>query len=160
MHYDSLFVIKVQKNWLKGLILMLNGSKIKNLRITKRLSLRELCNLAERQISPSYLSELETGKISNPSKKVTRALAKALKVSELELFTFEDYVKGEFNVCEYRREFPTMNGWVYYCDLVATAKHLTAKELAEIGCTVDARIYCQRMMEFTCGVGIVPEPKE
>lgn len=139
---------------------MLNGSRIRTLRITKNLSLRELCQLSNGEISPSHLSALERGRVPNPGKRVTRALARALKVKEIELFTFEDNVKGEFRMCKYRSEFPTMNGWVYYCDLIAAGKHLTARELAEIGCTKEARQYCKQMMEYTCGIGIVPEPEK
>ena len=137
---------------------MLNSAKIKGLRLAKNLSLRRVCSLARGEISPSHLSELEQGKVANPTKRVTRALAKALGVKEIELFTFGDFVKGEFQVCKYRREYPTMNGWVYYCDLVANGKQLTAIQLSEIGCTQEARNYCKQMMEFTCGVGMVPEP--
>lgn len=139
---------------------MLDGEKIKTLRKLKNLSLRQFCRDSGGQISPSYLSEIESGKVQNPGKKTTRALAKVLGVKEFELFSFDDYVEGEFKMCEYRREYPTMNGWVYYCDLVASAKILTEKELAEIGCTKESRARCKQMMEFTCGVGIVPEPVE
>lgn len=139
---------------------MLNAAKIKGLRLAKNLSLRGLCSLAKAAISPSHLSELEHGKVANPTKRVTRALAKALGVKEIELFIFEDFVKGEFQVCKYRREYPTMNGWVYYCNLVACGKQLTAEQLLEIGCTAEARINCKQMMEYTCGVGIVAEPKK
>lgn len=139
---------------------MLNGEKIRFLRQAKNLSLRQLSKLTYREVSPSYLSEIENGKAHNPGKHVSRALAKALGVKELELFSFDDYVEGEFKMCKYRREFPTMNGWVYYCDLVASGQVLTAQQLAEIGCTKADRAKCRQMMEFTCGMGIVPEPKE
>lgn len=139
---------------------MLNGAKIKELRIIKNLSLRELCKLTDGELSPSHLSFIENGQVGNPTKRVSRALAKALGVKEIELFTFEDHVKGEFCMCKYREEYPTLNGWVYYCDLVAWGKQLSEKELADIGCTTEARKYCKQMMEYTCGVGIVPEPKE
>lgn len=139
---------------------MLNGTKIKALRKTKKLSLRQLSQYTGGAISASRLSEMENGKVPNPTKRVTRALAKALGIKEIELFCFEDYVEGEFKMCKYRMEYPTMNGWVYYCDLVATGKVLTAGELAEIGCTSIKRANCKKMMEYTCGMGIVPKPKK
>ncbi|GAB4264222.1 helix-turn-helix domain-containing protein [Thermincola ferriacetica] len=139
---------------------MINGKKIQALRKTKGFSLRQISQLANGQISPSYLSEIENGKVKNPSKKIARALAKALGVREFELFTFEDYVEGEFKMCKYRMEYPTMNGWVYYCDLVARGKNITKKELEEVGCTEVERAKCKQMMELTCGMGIVPEPRE
>lgn len=139
---------------------MLKGDKIRALRREKGLSLRQVSQLSGGQISPSYLSEIERGRVTNPGKKLTRALARALGVKEVELFVFPDYVEGEFKMCPYRREYPTMNGWVYYCDLVARGKKVTRKELEEIGCTEEVRRKCKQMMEFTCGEGIVPEPKE
>lgn len=138
---------------------MFNGDKIRALRTIKNLSLRQLCRLANGEISPSHLSELENGKVPNPTKRVTRALARALQVKEIELFTFEDHIEGEFKMCKYRQEYPTMNGWVYYCELVAYGRHLTVRELAKEGCTKEARQKCKQMMEYTCGVGIVPEPR-
>jgi len=139
---------------------MLNGSKIKNLRLTKNLSLRELCKQTNGEISPSHLSALERGRVMNPTKRLTRALAKVLCVKEVELFSFEDCMEGEFKMCKYRREYPTMNGWVYYCDLAAAGRDLTIEQLAAVGCTAEARKNCKKMMEYTCGVGIVPDPKK
>lgn len=138
---------------------MIDGPKIRALRKVKSLSLRELSRLTGQAVSPSRLSEIENGKAQNPTKRVTRALAKALGVRETELFTFEDCVKGEFSMCKYRKEYPTMNGWVYYCDLTASGKTLTGRELAKLGCTAEKRAKCKQMMELTCGIGIVPEPK-
>lgn len=139
---------------------MLNGPKIRALRKIKNLSLRDLSLLTGQIVSPSRLSEMENGKVLNPTKRMTRALAKALDVRETELFTFEDYVKGEFDMCKYRKEYPTMNGWVYYCDLAATGKTLTGRELEVIGCTKEKRTKCKQMMEVTCGTAIVPDPKK
>lgn len=58
------------------MISMLNAAKIKGLRLAKKLSLRGLCSVAKGEISPSHLSELEQGKVANPTKRVTRAIAK------------------------------------------------------------------------------------
>lgn len=138
---------------------MINGEKIRALRKAKGLSLRDVSKLTGGEISPSYLCEMECGKAPNPGKRISRALAKALSVKEIELFTFDDYAEGEFKMCKYRKEYPTMNGWVYYCDLVASGKVYTEKELAEIGCTKEDRLKCKQMMEFTCGIGLVPEPR-
>lgn len=138
---------------------MLRGDKIRALRQTRKISLRQLSSLTEGVVSASYLSEIENGKATNPTKKVTRALAKALGVKETELFTYEDSMEGEFKMCPYRMEYPTMNGWVYYCDLVSSGRKLTKEELTAIGCTEEERSKCKQMMEYTCGVGIVPEPK-
>lgn len=139
---------------------MINGPKIRAMRKAKGLTLRKLSELTGNAISPSYLSEIENGIALNPSKRVSRLLAKTLGVMESELFNYPDNLKGEFEMCKYRMEFPTMNGWVYYCNLVANAQVFTKKELEDIGCTVEKRAKCKQMMELTCGMGIVPEPKE
>lgn len=139
----------------------MNGKKILSLRTIKQLSLREFSRLSGGAVSPSHLSEIENGKVSNPTKRVTRAIAKVLGVRETELFSFEENIKGEFMMCTYRREYPTMNGWVYYCELVAKGIELTREELSVIlGCDEHKREECRRMMEFTCGIGLVPQPKD
>lgn len=103
---------------------------------------------------------MENGKAANPTKKSTRALALALGVAEWELFVHDNCLKGDMKMCIYQREYVTMNGWVYYCELVALGKRLTAEELKELGCTKDARARCKQLMEYTCGTGIVPNPEE
>lgn len=137
---------------------MLNGEKIRSLRQNLHLSLRQVSRITGGQLSASYLSEIENGKITNPSKKVTRALALVLGVKETVLFTYDEYIEGEFNMCIHRQEYQTMNGWVYYCELVAKGIKLTKEELEKIGCTQEERRKCKQMMEYTCGMGIVPEP--
>lgn len=137
---------------------MLNGKKIRAFRQNLNLSLRQVSRLSGGQLSASYLSEIENGKIKNPTKKVTRALAFVLGVKETELFTFDENSEGGFKMCIHRQEYQTMNGWVYYCDLVAKGIKLTEEELKKIGCTEEERRKCKQMMEYTCGMGIVPEP--
>lgn len=139
---------------------MIDGPKIRGLRRAKYLTLRQMADMSAGALSPGYLSEIENGKAPNPTKHVTRALAKALGVKEIELFTFADHIEGEFKMCKYRREYPTMNGWVYYCDLAASGQQLTEEELTDLGCTEETRTNCRRMMEFTCGKGLVPEPAQ
>ncbi len=58
--------------------------KLKEIRIQKGLTIRELANKAN--VAYSYISELENLNKSNPSKETMDKLAKALGVTVAELF--------------------------------------------------------------------------
>jgi len=139
---------------------VLNGKKIKALRKKRGLTLRQLSELTCGKVSISRLSEIENGKVANPTKKTIHALALVLGVAEWELFLHDEFLKGDLRMCIHRREYITMNGWVYYCELAALGKRLTADELKKLGCTKEDRTRCKQLMEYTCGTGIVPEPEE
>jgi transcriptional regulator with XRE-family HTH domain len=61
-------------------------NKIKELRILKGLTIRDLAKMSD--ISPSYISELENDSenIKNPSKDVMDRIAKALEATVPEIF--------------------------------------------------------------------------
>jgi len=65
-----------------------NGVKIKlklrDIRIEKKMGLNELARLVN--ISPSYISELERGLKTNPSKETMRKIAEALEKPVYEVF--------------------------------------------------------------------------
>ncbi|MFQ9672889.1 MAG: helix-turn-helix domain-containing protein [Clostridium paraputrificum] len=58
--------------------------KLKEIRIQKGLTIRELANKSN--VSYSYISELENLNKSNPSKETMDKLAKALEITVAELF--------------------------------------------------------------------------
>lgn len=59
--------------------------------------------------------------------------------------------------CYYWKEYQGLNGWVMFCSAGAFAKKFT-KEYAEgLGCTVEQRARCKKIMESNLGYGILPE---
>lgn len=69
------------------------GQYIRNLRKEKGLSARELSRLTG--ISQAYLSQLETGKYNNPTKKVVIDLSQGLGVSRVEPLRKAGYLTDE-----------------------------------------------------------------
>ena len=63
------------------------GRRIRSLRKARGLSQEKLAELAE--ISPKYLSRIETGREENPTLNFFLRLAKGLKVDPYEIFRFE-----------------------------------------------------------------------
>lgn len=68
--------------------------------------------------------------------------------------------KGEFKMCPYINEGMNVNGSYYYCDAAALGIKLSAKELADIGCTGTQRKTCKSLMEMTLGYALLPDPVE
>ena len=56
------------------------GTYLSNLRSMKKLTLRQVEEATEKEVSNAYLSQLETGKISKPSPSVLHSLAKVYGV--------------------------------------------------------------------------------
>lgn len=56
---------------------MIDGSEIRNKRKLLKLSLRELSAMSD--ISPSYISRLENGKLKNPDPRIVSRINKALQ---------------------------------------------------------------------------------
>jgi Predicted transcriptional regulators len=67
---------------------MLNGSKIREIRLSKGLTCMDVCNLSKNfdvRVSKSYLEELERGDKQNPSFNVIETIAMVLGVQIDEL---------------------------------------------------------------------------
>lgn len=69
----------------------MNGEKIKNIRLSKKLGLNETAKKAG--ISGSYLSNIEKGIKTNPSTETLEKIADALNVSINEFFDKDSIVK-------------------------------------------------------------------
>ena len=52
------------------------GTYLANVRVTKRMTLREVEEATNREISNAYLSQLENGRISKPSPNILHSLSK------------------------------------------------------------------------------------
>ena len=66
---------------------------LKELRITKDLSLRDVEKKTKSGVSNAYLSQLESGKIAKPSPHILEYLASAYKVSYNSLMVAAGYMK-------------------------------------------------------------------
>ncbi|WP_063601979.1 helix-turn-helix domain-containing protein [Clostridium coskatii] len=73
----------------------MNGEKIKNIRLFKRLGLNETAKKAG--ISGSYLSNIEKGIKTNPSTETLQKIADALGVSVNEFFDSENISNDNIN---------------------------------------------------------------
>lgn len=66
--------------------------------------------------------------------------------------------------CTNWREYQGLNGWIMFCSAGAFGKTLSSECAEEIGCTMDQRSVCMRLMEQNLGYQLVPEiievPKE
>lgn len=67
------------------------GEFLKNLRVEKKLSQRQLANLAK--ISNTEVSRIETGKRQNPSPNILKAIAPHLEISCSELMIKAGYIE-------------------------------------------------------------------
>lgn len=67
---------------------------LKELRITKGLSLREVEKISNNEVSNAYLSQLESGKIAKPSPHILEHLAKAYKVPYEDLMVVAGYMRS------------------------------------------------------------------
>lgn len=66
---------------------------LKELRITKNLSLRDVEKATDNAISNAYLSQLESGKIIQPSPHILDHLAKAYRVPYEDLMAVAGYIR-------------------------------------------------------------------
>lgn len=66
---------------------------LRELRITKDLKLREVEKMTNNEVSNAYLSQLESGKIVNPSPHILHHLANAYKVSYESLMVAAGYLQ-------------------------------------------------------------------
>ena len=69
------------------------ASYLKELRIAKNLSLRDVEKKADNSVSNAYLSQLESGKITKPSPHILEHLAKVYEVDYMDLMTIAGYMK-------------------------------------------------------------------
>lgn len=67
------------------------GQKIKDLRTEQDLSGMDVCRLAD--IAPSYLKDLESGRIANPGFFTLEKIARALKISILYFLDDQQFAK-------------------------------------------------------------------
>lgn len=67
------------------------GKKLKEARVAKKLSLRDVERLTQKEISNGYLSLLESDSIREPSPKMLHTLAKALELDYTELMSLAGY---------------------------------------------------------------------
>lgn len=67
---------------------------LKELRITKSLSLRDVEKATQNEVSNAYLSQLESGKIAKPSPHILEHLAKAYNVSYEDLMVIAGYMRS------------------------------------------------------------------
>lgn len=98
-YYQSLSVV-VFLTWLKvnvncelnlGGVIMKFGEFLKNLRIEKNLSQRQLADLAK--ISNTEISRIESGKRQKPSPNILKAIAPHLEISYSELMINAGYIE-------------------------------------------------------------------
>ena len=73
------------------------GDYLKFLRSGKRMSLREVEEATNKEVSNAYLSQLETGKISKPSPNILHSLALVYGASYKELMTRAGYITPTSN---------------------------------------------------------------
>ena len=77
---------------------MLNGAKIRELRLNKSLTSRDISTLSKElnvHVSQTYLEELERGSKKNPSFNIIETIAIILRVNIDELRTDWNKMKGQ-----------------------------------------------------------------
>lgn len=67
---------------------------LKELRITKDLSLRDVEKKTNNEVSNAYLSQLESGKITKPSPHILEHLAKAYSIQYEDLMVVAGYMRS------------------------------------------------------------------
>ena len=68
------------------------GQHLAAVRNDRGLSLRQVQDLSKEEVSNAYLSQIETGKISQPSPNILHALASIYKISYQELMRMAGYI--------------------------------------------------------------------
>jgi HTH-type transcriptional regulator, competence development regulator len=99
------------------------GKHLANLRAAAGLTLRQVEEATEREVSNAYLSQLETGKISKPSPNILHALALAYNTPYQNLMELAGYVTAAP-----QRESATRHGRV----AALSIDNLTPEEEAQI----------------------------
>ena len=70
------------------------GNYLKELRLLKNLSLREVESATKNSVSNAYLSQLESGEAKNPSPHILNQLAKVYDADYKELLTVAGHIKA------------------------------------------------------------------
>jgi len=99
------------------------GSRLRSLRATKGLGLRELAQKAK--ISPAFLSKIESGKEKPPAEKKVRALAKVLDFDPDVLMAESGRLPAD--VIKIVQKYPQE-----YLALLRDLRNLDSKELARV----------------------------
>ena len=73
------------------------GNYLKELRILKDMSLRDVEKETKKAVSNGYLSQLESGNAKNPSPSVLNHLAKVYDVNYKDLLTLAGHIKASDN---------------------------------------------------------------
>jgi len=68
------------------------GTHLAAIRVNRGLSLRQVEALTNKLVSNAYLSQIETGKIQQPSPNILHALSRVYKTSYEQLMEFAGYV--------------------------------------------------------------------
>lgn len=98
------------------------GAYLKSLRLGLRMTLRDVEEATDREVSNAYLSQVENGKIAQPSPNVLYALATAYKVSYAGLMRRAGYVTPGANI----------RGTKHGRAATFSVENLTAEEEAEL----------------------------
>ncbi|MBF0570811.1 MAG: helix-turn-helix domain-containing protein [Candidatus Omnitrophica bacterium] len=69
------------------------GLKLKELRLLKEWSLRDVEKATQNMVSNAYLSQIESGKIKQPSPHILNHLAEVYEVDYKDLLTTAGYIK-------------------------------------------------------------------
>ena len=70
------------------------GLKLKELRMLRQLSLRDVEKATEKSVSNAYLSQIESGKIKQPSPHILNHLAEVYHVDYKELLASAGYIRA------------------------------------------------------------------
>lgn len=100
------------------------GAYLKSLRNGRGLSLRDVEEATDKEISNAYLSQLETGKISKPSPNILHALAELYGVSYQKIMERAGYIAPVASRAK--------SGEKHGKAATFAVEHLTAEEEAEL----------------------------
>ncbi|MBZ6078830.1 helix-turn-helix domain-containing protein [Microvirga puerhi] len=79
------------------------GTYLASIRSDRGLSLRRVEEITNREVSNAYLSQIENGKISNPSPNVLSSLADAYEINFEHLMELAGYIKPSGSRSEHER---------------------------------------------------------
>ena len=68
------------------------GQYLASIRLDRKMSLRQVEEASNKEISNAYLSQLETGKIQQPSPTILNALADLYKIDYVQLMQLAGYL--------------------------------------------------------------------
>lgn len=68
------------------------GQYLASIRLDRKMSLRQVEEASSKEVSNAYLSQLETGKIQQPSPNVLNTLADIYKIEYIQLMELAGYV--------------------------------------------------------------------